>query len=146
MTPRKYVISPTRNRMAKAVARKNRMTVAKEVLTDPVTKKHVVVMLGKELASEVRSMASDGANSILQSLNTRHLKEFSWNLLMDELSKFASTDCSIVGLCASILINHQNQKMNLVQKINSLILYAGHTSKEVNLFHSTEQLLKFPYL
>ena len=75
--------------MAKAVARKNRMTVAKEVLTDPVTKKHVVEMLGKELASEVRSMASDGANSILQSLNTRHLKEFSWNLLMDELSKIA---------------------------------------------------------
>ena len=90
MTPRKYVISPTRNRMAKAVARENRMTVAKEVLTDPVTKKHVVQMLGKELASEVRSMASDGANSILQSLNTRHLKEFSWNLLMDELSKFCS--------------------------------------------------------
>ena len=141
------------------------MTVAREVLTDPVTKKHVVEMLGKELASEVRSMASDGANSILQSLNTRHLKESSWNLLMDELSKFApllmsllfsaikrhkvphtDTDCAIVGLCASILINHQNQKMNLVQKINSLILYAGHTSKEVNLFHSTEQLLKFPYL
>ena len=55
MTPRKYVISPTCNRMAKAVARKNRMTVAKEALTDPVTKKHVVEMLGKELASEVRS-------------------------------------------------------------------------------------------
>ena len=70
---------------------------------------------------------------------------------MDELSKFApllmsllfsaikrhkaphtDTDCAIVGLCASILINLQNQKMNLVQKINSLILYAGHTSKEVN--------------
>ena len=74
MTPRKYVISPTCNRMAKAVARKNRMTVAKEVLTDPVTKKHIVEMLGKELASEVRSMPSDGANSILQSLNTRHLR------------------------------------------------------------------------
>ena len=44
MTPRKYVISPTRNRMAKAVAKKNRMTVAKEVLTNPVTKKHVVEM------------------------------------------------------------------------------------------------------
>eukprot|EP00731_Ephydatia_muelleri_P003537 Em0001g3537a len=40
------------------------MTVAKEALTDPVTKKHVVEMLGKELASE--------------SLNTRHLKEFSF--------------------------------------------------------------------
>ena len=76
MTPRKYVISPTRNRMVKAVARESRMTVAKKVLTDPVTKKHVVEMLGKELASEVRSMASDGANSILQSLNTRHLKNF----------------------------------------------------------------------
>ena len=66
-------------------------------------------------------MASDGANSILQSLNTRYLKEFSWNLLVDELSKFApllmsllfsaikrhkvphtDTDCAIVGLCASM--------------------------------------------
>ena len=99
------VISPTRNRMAKAVARKNRMTVAKEVLTDPVTaKKHVVEMLGKELASEVRSMASDGANSILQSLNTRHRKEFSWNLLMDELSKFAPLLMSLLFSATKFLI------------------------------------------
>lgn len=34
-----------------------------------------------------------------------------------------------IGMCAAILLNHVNVKMNLVQKINSLILYAGHSSK-----------------
>ncbi|KAL5489195.1 hypothetical protein EMCRGX_G018261 [Ephydatia muelleri] len=30
-----------------------------------------------------------------------------------------------------MLVNHRNPKMNLVQKINSLLLYAAHTSKQV---------------
>ena len=38
---------------------------------------------------------------------------------------------AIIGMCASILLKHHYSKMSLVQKIVSVILYAGHTSKQV---------------
>ena len=40
-------------------------------------------MIGSELAIEVKVMSSDGANSILQSQNPLHLKEFSWDMLLN---------------------------------------------------------------
>ena len=93
-------------------------------------------------------MASDRVSSILQSQNPDHLKEFNWDMLYRELTMFApllksllfsatktrvarSNTNAVVGMCAAIMINHRNLKMNLVQKINSLILYAGHASKQV---------------
>ena len=105
-------------------------------------------MIGRELAKEVKVIASDGAHSILQSQNPSHLKEFSWDMLLNEVSQFApvlksllfsathtrvprSNTDAIVGMCVAMLVNHQNPKMNLLQKINSLLLYAAHTSKQV---------------
>lgn len=118
-----------------------------EALKDPTTKKYLVEMLGNELAKEVKCMSSDSVNSILQSQNPDHLKQFNWEMLLNELCKFApvlrrllslassrvrrSNTDAVIGMCAAILINHRNPKMNLVQKINSLILYAGHSSKQV---------------
>ena len=114
-------------------------------------------MIGRELAKEMKVIASDGAHSILQSQNPSHLKEFSWDMLLNEVSQFApvlksllfsathtrvpkwmldlnpqgSNTDAIVGMCVAMLVNHRNPKMNLVQKINSLLLYAAHTSKQV---------------
>lgn len=147
-TPKTFVLTPSRKHMAKAIARKSKKAVAAEALKDPVTKKYILKKLGNELAKEVRGMASDSTNSILQSQNPEHLKGFAWEMLLNELSKFApvlksllssatstrvhhsSTD-AVIGMCAAILIKHRNSRMNLVQKINSLILYAGHSSKQV---------------
>ena len=134
--------------MGKAIARKSKKTVSAEALKDQVTKKYVLKMLGNELAKEVRDMASDSGNSILQSQNPDHLERFTWDKLLGGLSMFApvlksllssatsakvhhsSTD-AVIGLCAAIFIKHCNSNVNLVQKINSLIVYAGHSSKQV---------------
>ena len=106
--------------------------------------------LGKELALEIKAMASDNTNSILQSQEPENLMKFKWNMLHDELSAnapqlksllFSATKTTrprsnvqaVVGMCVAILLNNRNPKMNLIQKINSLILYAGHSSKQVCL-------------
>ena len=119
-----------------------------EALKSATTKKYIVNALGKELAREIRAMASDEVNSILQSQNPEDLKQFSWDMLLNELSTHApqlkrllflaaktniarSNTNAVVGMCAALLIKHRNPKMNLVQKINSLLLYAGHCSKQV---------------
>ena len=39
---------------------------------------------------------------------------------------------AVVGMCAAIVLNHRNPMMNLVQRMNSLIVYAGHGSKKVS--------------
>lgn len=142
------MLTPHRKNLARAVARQNKKTIAIESLKDPVTKKHVLRIIGREVAKEVKRMASDKVRSVLKSQNVDHLKSFHWNMLLQELSKFApilsslftsatktrvlrpNTD-AVIGMCAAILLNHHNPKMNLVQKINSLILYAGHSSKQV---------------
>ena len=43
----------------------------------------------------------------------------------------SNTD-AVVGMCAAIVLNHGNPKMNLVQRMNSLIVYAWHCSKKVS--------------
>lgn len=142
------MLTPRRKHIGKAIARKSHKTIAMEALKNVCTRKHIVMSPGKELAKEIKVMASDSANSILQSQNPDHLKQFSWDVLLHELSTYvpllksllfsatktrvarSNTD-AVVGMCAAILINHRNSKMSLIQKINSLILYAGHTSKQV---------------
>ena len=48
-----------------------------------------------------------------------------------EPSEYTDT-CSIVGLIFVILLRNQNQNMNLVQRIISVILYCGHAQKQVS--------------
>lgn len=115
-------------------------------------------IMGRELAREIQVMSSDDAKSILQSSNPDDLKEFKWDTLLCELSKYAPVmsrllllatktkrprlnQKAVIGVCAAILINHRNSKMSLVQKLTSLILYAGHTSKQVIYLHSNLYLL-----
>jgi len=128
--------------MGKAVARKKNRTVAVEALGDEETKKYIISLIGKA------TICSDLTDSVLRSENSDALKEFTWEALLQELRKYFPTlisilfsatktrtprnnQESIVGLCASILIKQRNAKLSLVQKLISLILYAGHSSKEV---------------
>ena len=132
------------------IARKSHKTIAKEALKSTKTKQYIVKALGKELALEIKAMASDSTNSILQSQEPENLIKFKWNMLHDELSAnapqlksllFSATKTTrsrsnihaVVGMCVAILLNNHNPKMNLIQKMNSLILYTGHSSKQVYL-------------
>lgn len=131
-------------------SQKEQKTIAAEALRDSTTKGYVVSIIGSDLLREIRAMASDRANSILQSQNPDNLKQFKWDTLLCELSEYAPVlsrllllaaktkrprlnQKAVIGVCAAILINHQNSKMNLAQKLTSLILYAGHTSKQVHM-------------
>ena len=146
--PRTFVLTPSRKDIGKAVARQSKKTMAVESLRDPIVKKHILKRIGKEIGKEIRCMTSDNAKSVLRSQDADILKTFHWDTLLRELSKFtpvlrmllaaatktrvprSNTD-AVIGMCAAILLSHQNPTMNLVQKINSLILYAGHSSKQV---------------
>ncbi len=39
---------------------------------------------------------------------------------------------AVIGMCFAIIIKHRNPTLNLLQKIISLVLYSGHSSKQVS--------------
>ena len=147
--PRQYSLTPSRKRMGKAVARGSKKAIVQECFKDTVTTKHVLNHLGKILRREMKAMVSDNTGSLLRSQEIESMQNFSWDVVLQELHAHApnllhllnsitstKTDRdnqkAIIGMCASILLKHRYSKMSLVQKILSVILYAGHTSKQVS--------------
>ena len=78
------------------------------------------------------------------------LPSSSWDKLLTEVSTYApvflsllraatytrrsrDNQSAVIGICAAVLLKHRFHKMNLVQKLLSLILYSGHSSKKVFL-------------
>lgn len=139
-------MTPRRKHLGKAVARRSQKMIALECMKDPSTRQVLVKLFGKQVRKEVRSMASE---SFLSSQSKDDLKEFQWDRLHAELSLKAPVLLSIlldatktrvprpnshivIGTCAAILLKHRNAKLSLLQKIISLVLYAGHASKQVH--------------
>ena len=95
---------------------------------------------------ELKNMA---VNSFLKSGD---VKGFKWSSLLKELKQYApqflsvltsiipskkhQNQCAAIGMCTAIILKHTSSKMSLVQKIVSLILYAGHASKQVFSYYN----------
>ena len=85
--------------------------------------------------------------SVLQRGDVITIKSFTWQTLMSELSAYTpvlkrilEATCpkktqpnftAVVCVCVALLARSRNRQMSLISKILSLILYAGHSSKEV---------------
>lgn len=117
-------------------------------MNDAVVRKHILKLVGKAVHKEMKTLCSDSANSIIRCDDLQKLKKFTWQSFSSEISKFApvlkavlqSTNNTrttktnfdvIMCMCVALIMRTRNPRMNLVQKMLSLILYAGQTSKEV---------------
>ena len=146
--PQRYVLTPSRKHLGKAVARGTRVSVAKECLKDPVTKKYIMKRIGMLVRNELIFMCSDTTNSILRQQFSSAYKQFSWEKLLNELETNAPLFLSIlqecthtrrprrnrnvvVCMCAALLLKFRFSKMCLVQKVLSLVLYGGNSGKLV---------------
>lgn len=120
-------------------------------MKDDAVQKYILTLVGKIVHSEVKKLCSESVQSVLLSSDPRTLQSFTWQDLKSELSIHApvlkgileSTGVesrnrpnfdAVVCLCIALLAKNRNPKMSLIAKIFSLILYAGHSSKEVLLF------------
>ena len=141
-------MTPRRKKLGKAVARRFHSSVVEECLKQDETRRYLFQKLVRLLRKEVKRMCSDEVKSVLQSKAAKSLSEFSWGKLINELSANAPTllhvlqGCTItkaprvnrtatIGMCAAILLQFRYRNMNLVQRILSLILHAGHSAKLV---------------
>lgn len=138
-------MTPSRKRVGKALARRSKWSTVLELLKDAATKQYIVKKIGILVRRELMQMCSEKVDSILSS---QDLKAFSWKVFLAELSSNApillsilqSCTCTrkprqnrdgVIGMCCAILLKFRYQKMCMVQKIISSILYAGNSGKQV---------------
>ena len=86
--------------------------------------------------------------------------KFNWDAIVDEATEHApnliqiwmectrktqkqskATQKSIVSVCLSLLCNQGNPKMTLFQRILPLVLYAGHSAKQVGIIYGVNYIL-----
>ena len=136
-------MTPNQKHLGKAVARRSNKKIAIECLRDKSVRKEVLKLVRKEIHAEIKTLCSRDANSILQKTDSLALKLFKWKTLTSELNKYTPIlksllECTgvrhrnrhnfdaVVGLCVALLARNRNHKMNLIAKMFSLIMYAGH--------------------
>ena len=87
---KKFVLTPSRKHVGRAVARRSRSALVVEVLRDPIAKQYLIKRIGGIIRKELVLMCSDKTNSILGSQLVCDLKEFTWDKLFEELSFYSS--------------------------------------------------------
>ena len=147
-SPKRYILTPRRKKFGKAIARRFNSSVIDECLKQEDTRKNLFKKLINLLQEDIRRMCSSKVNSILQNKTADALKQFSWDTVMKELVQHAPTLLHVLRgctfskknkdlingttcVCAAIIMHLKNQKMNMLQRILSLVLYAGHSAKLV---------------
>ncbi len=120
-----------------------------ECFKDHIARSHILNKLGQVIRHEIKAMCSGSTNSVLKSLDTNDLEMFTWDSVLSELKLHAPVLTDILFSCTKTRVQHRNQtgtvcfiasiiikqhyrRMNLVQKIISLILYAGCGRRDGN--------------
>ena len=139
------MLTPTSKRLGKAVARKSDMVIAGECLKRPKLRNYIINKIGKLTRVELCSQKNV---SVLRDHSTDMLTSFSWDGFEAELLSTAPVFVSIlractetkqprvnrtavIGMCAALILKHRFSEMSLIQKIISLVLYAGNSDKKV---------------
>ena len=89
----------------------------------------------RSMSMDLESIAKLDWESLYAELSTRAPTLFS--MMEAVLRKKAVQDQprskAVLCTAAAILLHHRNEKLSLVQRIVSMILYAGHSAKRVSL-------------
>ncbi len=148
--PRKFTLTPSRKALGKTLGRANRRSFAKHAVHDRRIRGFILANMSKVRKNEIRQLCSE---SVLLRSTKEDLCSFSWSHVCEELNRRAPCILSLLKscipesspfdkqaiacTCLAILVKARRQSACLVQKVVSLILYAGHTSKQVSdLIHS----------
>ena len=146
--PRRYLLTPSRKPVGKALARGSRKSLIDKSMKDCVVRKYVFMKASRIAHAEITALCSDKQKSLLRKHSASDMKAFTWDALLAELQSSAPLLMSVllgctrtkrpranrkavIGMCAALLLRHRYEKMSLVQKLVSLILYTGHSGKQV---------------
>ena len=141
-----FVLTPSRRSLGKALGRGSRQSLAKHAVHDARIRAHLVNCLKKSVKSEIKALCS---KSLLLQKGKDSICSFRWEQFQADLhdkapvlsgllhgcipSTSRCNPAAIVGMCVSILAKARQPTACLVQQLVSLVLYAGHASKQVGV-------------
>jgi len=104
-------------------------------------------VLAKKICNELQWICSDNASSILKNKGDNALLKFDWQQIFDEAKQHTPIFFDLllnlfgmhnkqqaiiaIGTIFSIVCHMKRDTMNQYQRLISVILYAGHCSKQV---------------
>ena len=160
--PKSVVLTPSRKKIAKILARGSKASIIKECLNDEKMRKIVFSQVGRIVRKEIRILCSDKFGSVMKKGSVR---KYSFKAIIKEMEGVAPSLLAIlhtctrytprkreclrksnasrlslltkrqnatIAMCTSILCNYRCPAMTLLQKVISLVLYSGSCSKMVN--------------
>lgn len=147
-------------KLGRYIGRGNHRSIASAAMSNNSLRPELLQKLGQVVRNdEVKRVCSDQHDSILKLKSKPALECFSWETVCKELSQNTPMLMSLLSnlippskqasesvkpalcMCASIILKLNNQKINLVQSVVSLILKAGQATKQVK--HSFDCSLEF---
>ena len=144
--------SQTRRNLCKSIARGSNKSLLDHCYKDTELRRLMVRKIGRSLKKEIKRMCAPNSKFCCKSFE--ELKNFQWADLLSAMATQAPTLASILQfctetktirnnraavmcVCAGILFKFHFSQVNLIQKIISLILHAGHSGKMVSTLYFT---------
>lgn len=142
-----HITTPTHKTAIKRLARKSFNAFASGSITSPRTSKALLSQLALKIKKEMKELSSDKHDSILRDTNEA-VKQFSWETVSLELYKMIPTLMTLLALLvpnpdnykpllctiASQLLKCRHQRLSIVQRAVSVMLYGHGTHKQVLSF------------
>lgn len=116
-------------------------------MAHPQLKNLVKTERGRAFRSEFKKATADSSNSILNRSDAVSIRSFSWEMLKADLTQHCNLLLKFLQLCVpqskreraggvlsliiAMLAKFTNQRARLVQTVISLVLLAGHATKQV---------------
>ena len=135
------ISTPHRKKAVSSCARKSYKSAASHVTE--LSQSQVLNVVALKIRSQMQAICSSNFSSMLRN-DHGELKNFSWELLWDEfqtkvpwLVKFLKTilpgvDKIFVSFVICLLLKKKCQKMSLMQRMMSVVLYGNSASKQVH--------------
>ena len=135
-------------KLARLVGRGNTTSITNFIIKNLSVRSKVLKEIQKIVCNEIKAICSDKHKSIFREKSQDVLEHFSWDPLWSELSTKAPVLLSImkgctpkkadtehikpiICTCAAVLMKFRNPKLCHFQGVISLLLHAGHASKQV---------------
>lgn len=151
--PKYFHLTRSLKKLGRFVGRGRRKSIARAAVNNKSLFPEIVQSLCRTIKKEIKTVCSETHDSILKMKTKPALEQFTWKTVWLELQQNAPTLIDLLlGLlpasksnldsvrpalcmCASILLKLTNGKVNLVQTVISLVLKAGHATKQVRQLH-----------
>jgi hypothetical protein len=147
--PKSYLLTPRRKNLCRPLARGSRCSFARRCLRDKSIRRYIIKGVGSSLKHEVARLCSDDTVFVLRDTSSLSLKNLQWDKVLNQAKEMAPTlldllysctktktprknESAIIGVLLAVMCKHRRPVASVFQRLISLILYSGHSSKRVS--------------